>query len=775
MGIGSKNIVQGDKYRFTLITDKLIRLEYSERGKFEDSPTQIVLNRNFGEVDFEVVEKGDHLEIITDYFHLYYKKGPFSSGNLYIDVKYNFSAYHNRWHYGSVPETLKGTTRTLDFCDGAVELEEGIISKNGFAVLDDSRSFILDDEGNPAPRKFQEIDLYFFAYGRNYLEALKDYYRLTGAVPLLPRYALGNWWSRYWKYNEKEYLDLMQRFKDEGIPLSVSVIDMDWHITDVPERFGSGWTGYTWNKDLFPDPKRFLAKLHELGLHVTLNVHPADGIRAFEEKYPVVAERLGLNQELEEPAKFNLADPDFRKVYFEEVHHPLEDEGVDFWWIDWQQGTESGQEGLDPLWLLNHYHYQDLQRKNKHDIILSRYAGPGSHRYPVGFSGDTIISWKSLDFQPYFTATASNIGYTWWSHDIGGHMKGRRDDELSMRWVQFGVFSPINRLHSSSSAFTGKEPWRYNDIVYHAMKRFLRLRHALIPYLYTMNVLTHEDGLPLILPMYYYHPTEEEAYQVPNQYYFGTEMIAAPITKKSDPVLKTGETLVWLPEGNWYDFFTGKRYKGGTTLKVFREITEMPVFVKAGGIIPLDDKVMETKGDYLPETIRWVIFPGKSNRFTLIEDQGGKRARTVLSLDWETKTLKIEIKGEKSILPRRRKHVISIMAAEGKETVKMLQDHPFISQLNYDEKNKTLNFQLTEVQDSIDVWMPNLAETAEQNVHEDIFRRLDIAEIPYDLKDRLWKDFETTSDVLKFLSKLNYVENRKLAESLFELLYIKNS
>lgn len=114
---------------------------------------------------------------------------------------------------------------------------------------------------------------------------------------------------------------------------------------------------------------------------------------------------------------------------------------------------------LDPLWLLNHYHYQDSCKNAEGGVILSRYAGPGSHRYPVGFSGDTIISWNSLRFQPYFTATASNIGYSWWSHDIGGHMLGDYDEELQTRWLQFGVFSPITRLHSSRSPFNSKEPW----------------------------------------------------------------------------------------------------------------------------------------------------------------------------------------------------------------------------------------------------------------------------------------------------------------------------
>ena len=154
---------------------------------------------------------------------------------------------------------------------------------------------------------------------------------------------------------------------------------------------------------------------------------------------------------------------------------------------------------MDPLWLLNHYHYLDNCRTGQAGLILSRYGGPGSHRYPIGFSGDTIVTWESLAFQPYFTSTASNIGYTWWSHDIGGHMRGYYDEDLALRWLQFGVFSPINRLHSSCNAFNSKEPWFYSPETCRLMKQYLRLRHGLLPYLYTMNVATHEEGLPLVL------------------------------------------------------------------------------------------------------------------------------------------------------------------------------------------------------------------------------------------------------------------------------------
>ena len=166
-------------------------------------------------------------------------------------------------------------------------------------------------------------------------------------------------------------------------------------------------------------------------------------------------------------------------------------------------------------------------------LTFSRYAGPGSHRYPVGFSGDSIVTWESLNFQPYFTSTASNIGYGWWSHDIGGHMLGYRDNELALRWVQLGVFSPINRLHSSKNEFMGKEPWQFPMEIGEVMKEFLRLRHQMLPYLYTMNYRAYKENTPLILPMYYTYPAEQVAYTVKNEYEYGTAFIVAPVTEKS--------------------------------------------------------------------------------------------------------------------------------------------------------------------------------------------------------------------------------------------------
>ena len=124
--------------------------------------------------------------------------------------------------------------------------------------------------------------------------------------------------------------------------------------------------------------------------------------------------------------------------------------------------------------------------------------------------------------------TSSGFGY--WSHDIGGHMQGVKDDELSGRWVQYGVFSPIMRLHSTSSRFNSKEPWRFRPEIRAVMEDFLRLRHRMIPYLYTMNYRQYAEGIPLVLPMYYAYPDMDEAYRVPNQYLFGSELMVAAIT-----------------------------------------------------------------------------------------------------------------------------------------------------------------------------------------------------------------------------------------------------
>ena len=676
-----ENVFLYDGVRITVLTSELIRIERQADGKFCDFPTQTVWFRSLEKVDCSAenvdgditVKTSKCSFIISENGRL--KKVRLSDGRIVTNFKKG---------------NLKGTRRTLDMTFGKVRLEDGIVSRCGVAVMDDSKSLIIKPDGSLGTRRDilgrteDGTDKYVFAYGCDYRSALRDYYRITGSTPLIPRYCLGNWWSRYREYTQEEYLSLMDKFAEKKIPLTVVCVDMDWHWTDCERRFGSkasdypkpksplakltgsflnpGWTGYSWNTELFSDHIGFLDELHRKGLKVNLNVHPAQGVRFFEDCYPDFAEYMGVDKAEKEAVNFDFTDKKYIYGHFKFINEPLENEGVDFWWIDWQQGKKSKIEGLDPLWLLNHYYCLDRQSKGQRPLTLSRFAGYGSHRYPLGFSGDTAINWSVLNFQPYFTAAAANAGYSWWSHDIGGHHFGRKDDELYLRWLQFGVFSPIMRLHSTKDPFMGKEPWNFSRDTERTAADFLRLRHRMIPYTYSMNRLTEKNGMPLVMPMYYAYPEDDETYTVGNEYFFGTQLIAAPITEQADRITKTASAEVWLPEGRYTDIFTGRIYRGGRKIRMSRDMSSVPVLAVSGAIIPLDGRA-EGNDCGNPDKLCVWLYRGNGS-FTLYEDDGetleykdGKYAETLIKSVENGSDFSVEVKpavGEISVIPERR-------------------------------------------------------------------------------------------------------------------------
>ncbi|AZZ38544.1 glycoside hydrolase [Acidipropionibacterium jensenii] len=643
------SLLQGEHYRLTPLTPRVIRLEWSPSGHFEDRPTTFALNRDLPAFDYQVLPTDTGLRIVTDYYVLDYGRGPFTTNGLSAAVRGGISNYHSVWRYKqdlSLPShrrltktghpfpeldgNMGGAARTLDVADGPVDLEPGVVSELGYAVIDDSKAMVFDSDGRLAARHAEpgSEDLYLFAGGHDHVETVGDLFAISGSQPLLPRFALGNWWSRYHRYDEAEYLELMDRFEAEKVPFSVAVIDMDWHLTDIDPKFGSGWTGYTWDRGLFPDPERFQAELHRRGLKTTLNVHPADGIRAFEEPYPAMCQALGRPAD-GHPVDFDVTNRAFLDAYFTVLHRGLEKMGTDFWWIDWQSGPYSKIPGMDPLWVLNHGHYVDSATQMDRGLIFSRYAGPGSHRYPVGFSGDSLITWKSLAFQPRFTTAGANIGYGWWSHDIGGHLDGFRDDVLATRWVQFGVFSPITRLHSSSSQFSGKEPWRFSQPGQRSMIEHLRLRHRMLPYLNAMNLRAHRDGRSLVEPVYY-QDHSPQAYRYLDEYLFGSQLLVAPIVVPNDPVVARGHADVWLPSGRWTDIVTGRSYRGGRSHRMWRDLMSIPVLLRAGGFLPLVAEGESLDARELFPELEVLVAAGADGRFELDEETADDQWQTTV-------------------------------------------------------------------------------------------------------------------------------------------------
>ena len=792
------NVIVCDKARFTILTDRLIRIEYALSSQFIDKASQFAFNRNFPKTEYSV-SNDEFLTIETDYLKLKYLKGTiFSEDTLSIELK-NLGV---KWRFGTTPEQLKGTACTLDKINGEVELEDGVCSRTGFTVVDDSDSYLLSDNGWFEKRESNATDIYFFGYGHDYLGCIKDFYRLTGEPPMLPDYAFGNWWSRYYSYTQEEYLDLMERFKNENIPFSVAVIDMDWHTVETPKESmidhplcWNGWTGYSWNKELFPDYKAFLSDLRKRGLKTSLNLHPSNGIGYQEDMYDEMANACGIDPKSRKLIKLDVLNPDFMEKYFDILHHPYEEDGVDFWWMDWQQGNDywwvhddehpqSDLEGITPLWMLNHLHILDIMRNGKRPMFFSRYAGMGSHRYPVGFSGDTVTTWQSLDFQPYFTANASNVGYGWWSHDIGGHMLGYRDDEMQVRWLQLGVFSPINRLHSTKDIFAGKEPWNLREDLAEIYKDWLRYRHQLFPYLYTMNYCNHKELRPLILPMYYHYPESDNAYKYRNQYFFGSEMFVAPITSPNNNNSAQGSVYVWFPDGLWFDFFSGLCYKGNQTLKVHRNLREYPVFAKAGAIIPMACKTEDNKlGNKSDMTVH--VFAGADNSFNLYEDAGdgnsfknGDFVSTEFNLKWgdnATVTIKPAC-GNTALIPISRNWNIKLRGFAKTIDVRVFGNgNETPCSTSYDLKSNTTSVVLENIAVECEVVIEIIGDkllTDNAGVTDKLYDMLLHSQMDYSTKSGLWYAFKGKNNLLyKACPQQEYAEILSSAEEMRRLLY----
>ncbi|NMH61492.1 glycoside hydrolase family 31 protein [Alteromonas ponticola] len=643
-------VVEGNA-RFTVLTPQLVRLEYQEQGIFEDRPSLAFIDRILPVPELDMREDDGWLVIETSAMSLRYKKdsGKFNAENLIII--FQMEGKEVKWHPGiENTANLMGTTRTVDGFEGrtklsdgsTLHLEQGLLSRAGWSLIDDSKTQLIEEKDGHSVainRDHKQMDWYFFAHGQDYKAALKDFTRVAGKIPMPPRYAFGYWWSRYWSYSDWELRELVKTIDGYDIPLDVLIVDMDWHKTmrltsknPEPTPFNGmlGWTGYSWDKALFPDPERFLDWTEQQNLKVALNLHPADGIAPFEDQYPDMLEGLKDKTTVDGWIPYRLADPDWSANYFEHMLRPLEKQGVDFWWLDWQQWpTSKYVEGLSNTFWLNHQFFTDMkdQYPQKRPLLFHRWGGLGNHRYQVGFSGDAVISWNSLAFQPYFTATASNVGYGYWSHDIGGHIvndkKLASDGELYLRWLQFGALSPILRTHASKSDVADRRIWMYPQH-FPMMRDAIQLRYSLVPYIYTAARQAYDSGVSIIRPMYYDYPEKQAAYSAEQQYMLGDDMIVSPVTTPVDESSQLAEQSTWLPQGKWFEWFSGTLIDGGDLVKRNFALDEIPIYIKAGSIIPRYPQVKDLQDT--PEQLVLTLIPGGDDAIRLYEDDGNSQA-----------------------------------------------------------------------------------------------------------------------------------------------------
>lgn len=663
--------------RFQVLTPTLIRAEYAADGRFENRPTMTATRDRLPVPAFRVTRSGRWLTIITRRIRLRYRlgSGPFSPANLRMMLTLAGRRVTVGPQPGDGQGNLGGWRRALDLVAAPVALNDGLLSRAGWYVLDDTATALLV----PGPLGFAVRpvhpgayqDWYVFGYGHDYRRALGDLRALTGPAPLLPRSAFGVWFSRYYPYSDADYHDLVGTFRAQRVPLDTLSIDTDFKresdpngaavaasVAGAPGRPYS-WDGWEWNPTLFPDPRGFIDWAHRQGIAIALNIHPS--ISTNDPQYPATnaaAGGLGIDSGtchilIADPtaqcAVFDWTKPAQINAYFA-LHRGFVQAGADIFWLDWCcDGSSANAPGLTAdTWINSLYASRQRARGTRWPAFSragasysaadgfdgdTQRGGGGifaEHRYTIQFTGDTCATWPMLGFEAQFTAEEGNVGLPYVSHDIGSFhgqpvngqcgplgtsaLSAHLPDDLYARWVALGTFQPLDRLHSDHG---DRLPWNYGPAADAAAASFLRLREGLIPYTYTLARVAYDTGLPLTRALYLEWPGRPAAYEHPYEFAYGPDMVVAPVTSPGDPAPAT----VWVPPGTWVDYFTGQRFRGPAVRTLSVPLSEMPVLVRAGSLIVTQpDRPFTPAGP--PDQLIVTAYAGGSGQFVLYDDAG---------------------------------------------------------------------------------------------------------------------------------------------------------
>lgn len=587
----------GQKYRFTVLSPRLMRLEYNKNGVFEDRATSLVINRAFPKTKYSISETDTLIQIDTGVFTLtYVKNAELKSTTLSSNIKAVINGTDKEWQLNS-PEAknLRGINFSIDSSKSKIVLDKGLYSLDGFCVIDDSKSLVLDENDYFMPRDKDIMDLYLFMYNDDFEGCLTDYFTLTGYPNMIPRYALGAWWYKNDKYSDQDVLELVNRFSRENIPLSVFLFGDYWH--DL-------------NNSYLPciNLSTVSSYLSGLGIRLGVTIDPTKEIKKGSNEYNAISGFISSN-------KFSFVPFSNDKIglYFNVFINNLESLGVSVFSIDYNNVQDK-----IGLWKLNHYHYGKNVIKGQRGLILSRNPNIATHRYPIMWSGKTIVDWNTLNLLPRYNLQGYNMGISFIAHPIGGYAGGIEEDELYLRYIQFACFSPIFLLASEGGKYYKREPWKWNSIIKGHIIFYMNLRYKLIPYLYSESYDYHKTGHAIVKPFYYDYPKiiDEPLYK--NQYFLGKNFFVAPITERKNQVIGRVMKKVFVPSGMWFDFLQGKNYVGDKTYNNFYRDEDYPIFVKAGAIVPLSGNIKED----IPSTLELAIYPLANGEYNLYEDDG---------------------------------------------------------------------------------------------------------------------------------------------------------
>ncbi|NUR29226.1 MAG: DUF5110 domain-containing protein, partial [Catenulispora sp.] len=536
--------------------------------------------------------------------------------------------------YGAGPQnSLGGWSRTLDN-PAVLPVPEhpGILARDGWYLLDDSRTALLSANHTVTNRVSHGAqpsqDGYFFGYGQDYKQGLKDLNTLTGAANLLPESAYGVWYSRYYAYTTADYQNtLLPKFRSTFTPIDWLVVDTDW-------KAPSTWNGWNWNGSLFPDPQGFLNWTASQGLAVSLNIHP--NINSADPRFAATNSAAGglTRDGTGTDYRFDWSVPAQLTAYLA-LHDQFEQQGVREWWLDYCTNcaqSVASNEHVAPDNLINQAYADDATARGLRGFSFARLGGSAmgndDSSYPIGpwserrntmqFTGDTPATWAMLAYEARFTADEAAAGLSNVSHDIGSFHGGHLADDMYARWVQLGTFQPVLRLHSDHG---DRLPWNYGTAAAASATKFLRLRESLVPYTYSLARQANQTGVPIVRPLYLNYPGQSAAYTSTGEYLYGDDVLVAPITTAND-ANGNGSTSVWVPPGTWTNYFTGTSYTGPATVTVTSPMGEMPVFLRSGGVLPTRTDYVDHATQSALSQLTVNVAAGGDGSFTLYQDAG---------------------------------------------------------------------------------------------------------------------------------------------------------
>jgi alpha-D-xyloside xylohydrolase len=482
-------------------------------------------------------------------------------------------------------------------------------------------------------------------------EVIASYRKLSGNVPMLPRWAFGFWQCRERYTSGTHLVETAKEFRNRNLPMDVIV--QDWQYWG-----NNGWGVPQFDEKNYPNPSGFIKELHDLNTHFNISIWSnPDRNSVLGKMYEA------KNLYIDKSKWLDYFSPVTRETYWKTLKENLFDHGVDSWWMDATEPENDALKGEKtflgagdfyrltyPMFVSQAvYEGQRKTSSDKRVCILTRSAFLGQQKYGViNWSGDIGGTWDSYRRQIVAGLNYTITGFPYWTTDIGGFFRpgktqytDEKYQELLTRWFQWGALNPIFRVHGYQSE---TEPWKYGEQTENNVRKMLNLRYRLMPYIYSEAWQVTKNGSTIMRPLVMDFPNDENAIKQQNEFMFGKNFLTVPVT---EPNVK--ELNVYLPKScGWYDFWTGKKYEGGQTINTDAPLDRIPIFVKAGSIISLG-KLMQYSGEKSADTLEIRIYQGADGKYELYEDQNDnynyeKRIYSTIKFYWNdaTKTLKIE-------------------------------------------------------------------------------------------------------------------------------------